>query len=101
MEANLSKSLSVKGGIACSCGGVFFRSNNAKPDCHATLALQTCSHCGETSDAVLFIYGKAVSWDYQDHLVAQFWFKTLTPSRADELYSSAVALQSVLAVSSR
>lgn len=85
--------------MTCSCGGVLIRFNEAKPNCHAELSLKKCSCCGATCDAVLSIYGKAVSWDYQDHLVAQSWFNTLTPNRADELYHAVMTLQSVLTVS--
>lgn len=84
--------------MACACGGEFIRLNGTKPDCHAELAHKKCSRCGSTCCAVLSIYGKAVSWDYQDHLVAQSWFNSLTPSRADELYRSVMVLQSVLEV---
>ena len=82
--------------MACICGGELIRLNDTKPDCHAELALKECLRCGSTSCAVLSIYGKAVSWSYQDHLVAQSWFNSLTLNRADELYRSVTALQSVL-----
>ncbi len=87
--------------MTCSCGGAFINFNKEKPDCHAELALQKCLCCGATCGVVLSIYGKAVSWDYQDHLVAQSWYNTLTPNRADELYFLVVVLQSTIAVSSR
>lgn len=85
--------------MACTCGGERIRLYAAKPDCHAELALNKCLRCGSTCCAVLSIYGKAVSWDYQDHLVAQSWFYSLTPSRADELYRSVMVLQLAFEVS--
>lgn len=97
-EASLFKPLSADVTMACACGGELNRLNGTKPDCHAELALKKCSLCGSTCCAVLSIYGEAVSWDYQDHLVAQSWFNSLTPNRADELYRSVKALQSILKV---
>lgn len=97
-EANLFKPLSADVTMACACGGEPISFNDTKPDCHAELALKKCLRCGSTCCAVLSIYGKAVSWDYQDHLVAQSWFNSMTLNRADELYRSVMALQSVLEV---
>lgn len=81
-----------------ACGVEFISLKNKKSDCHAELALKQCSRYGSACCAVLSIYGKAVSWKGQNHLMARSWFTALTLSGADELYRSMVGLQSALAV---